>query len=33
LQFAGMIGGRIDNVSLGTRLRVVWLASSGGDNT
>lgn len=32
LQLAGMIGGRIDNVSVGTRLQVVWLATqSGGD--
>jgi hypothetical protein len=33
LQLAGMIGGRVDNVSLGTRLQVVWLATQdGGDN-
>jgi hypothetical protein len=33
LQLAGMIGGRIDNVSVGTRLQVVWLATQdGGDN-
>jgi hypothetical protein len=33
LQFAGMIGARIDNVSLGTRLQVVWLATQdAGDN-
>ena len=33
LQLAGMIGGRIDNVSVGTRLQVVWLATEdGGDN-
>jgi hypothetical protein len=32
LQLAGMIGGRIDNVSVGTRLQVVWLPTqSSGD--
>jgi hypothetical protein len=32
LQLAGMIGGRVDNVSVGTRLQVVWLPSQDGDN-
>lgn len=30
LQLAGMLGGRVDNVSFGTRLQVVWLATQGG---
>jgi hypothetical protein len=31
-QLAGMLGARIDNVTLGGKLQVVWLATQGGDN-